>query len=67
MKKLGFEKLNTNANLFIYKEENLIVVAIIDVDNALFCGPLKALVKKVKAAFMKKWECHIFKDGHEFL
>ena len=43
-----------DVGLFIYKEENQIVVTIIYVDDALFCGPSKAFVKKVKAAFMKR-------------
>ena len=58
MKELGFEQLKTDTGLFIYKKRNQIVVAIIYVDNALFCGPSKAFVKKFKAAFMKRWECH---------
>ena len=33
------------------------VVAIIYVDNALFCGPNKAIVDEVKVYFMQKWEC----------
>jgi len=38
MRELGFERLKTDASLFIYKEGNQIVVAIIYVDDALFCG-----------------------------
>ena len=66
MKELGFEQLKTHTSLFIYKE-NQIVVAIIYVNNALFCGPSKALVKKVKAAFMKRWEFRDLRKAKEFL
>jgi len=67
MKKLGFEQLKTDASLFIYKEGNHIVVAIIYVDNAFFCGPSKAFVEKVEAAFMKRWECRDLGKAKEFL
>jgi len=67
MKELGFERLKTDAGLFIYKEGNQIVIAIIYVDDVLFCGPSKAFVKKIKAAFMKRWECHDLGEAKEFL
>jgi len=67
MKELGFEQLKTDASLFVYKKGNQIVVAIIYVDDALFCGPSKAFVKKVKAAFMKRWECCDLGEAKEFL
>ena len=53
------------------------VVAIIYVDNALFCGPNKTIVDEVKVYFMQKWECrdlgkvckflcmHIHPNGHK--
>ena len=43
------------------------VVAIIYVDNALFCGPNKAIVDEVKAYFMQKWECRDLGEVHKFL
>jgi len=67
MKKLDFKQLKTDSGLFMYKKGNTIVIAIIYVDNALFCGPSKALVKKVKAAFMKRWECCNLGEAKEFL
>ena len=67
MKELGFERLKTDTSLFIYKEGNQIVIAIIYVDDALFCGPSKAFVEKVKAAFMRRWECCNFGEAKEFL
>ena len=41
MQELGFEQLKSDAGLFVYKRGN---------DS-------KSLVEKIKAAFMKKWEC----------
>ena len=43
------------------------VIAIIYVDNALFCDPNKAIVDEVKAHFMQKWECRDTGKTHEFL
>ena len=43
------------------------VVAIIYVDNALFCGPNKVLVDEVKTLFMHKWECRDLGSATEFL
>ena len=43
------------------------VVAIIYVDNALFCGPNKAIVDEVKAHFMQKWECRDLGEACKFL
>jgi hypothetical protein len=57
MQELGFEWLKSDAGLFVYKRGKDIVLTIIYVDNTLFCGPSKSLVEKIKAAFMKKWEC----------
>jgi len=67
MRELDFKQLKTDAGLFIYKEGNQIVVAIIYVDNALFCGPSKAFIEKVKVAFMKRWECCDLGEAKEFL
>jgi len=67
MKELGFEQLKTDTGLFIYKEGNQIVIAIIYVDSTLFCGPSKALVERVKAAFMKRWEYCDLREAKEFL
>jgi len=67
MTELGFKQLKTDTDLFIYKEVNQIVVAIIYVDDTLFCGPSKALVEKFKATFMKRWGCHDLRKAKEFL
>jgi len=67
MKELGFEWLKTDTGPFIYKKGNQIVVAIIYVDDTLFCGPSKASVEKFKAAFMKRWKCRDLGEAKEFL
>ena len=43
------------------------VVAIIYVDNTLFCGPNKAILDEVKAHFMQKWKCRDLGEACEFL
>jgi hypothetical protein len=53
MQDVGFERLKSDTGLFVYKRGNDIVLAIIYVDDTLFCGPSKSLVEKIKAAFMK--------------
>ena len=58
MKDLGFERLKSNASIFLYKKKGTTtVVAIVYVDDALFCGPDIKTIKEIKAAFMKCWEC----------
>ena len=67
MEELGFKRLKIDTGLFLYRKGKEIIPAIIYVDDARFCGPSKALVKKIKAAFMKKWECHDLRETTEFL
>ena len=68
MKDLGFECLKSDAGIFLFWKKNTnIVVAVIYVDNALFCGPTKDLVDEVKEAFMYKWECRDLGPAKEFL
>ena len=62
MKELGFEGLISNAGLFIWRNKHGLVLAVIYVDDALFCGPNKALVQELKEKFMKKWECQDLGD-----
>ena len=58
MKELGFEHLKSNAGIFLYRKKGTnIVVAVVYGDDALFCGPTKAIVDEIKGLFMKKWEC----------
>ena len=67
MKELGFEGLVSDAGLFIFRSEHGFVIAVIYVDDALFCGPNKALVLELKQKFMQRWECRDLGDVTEFL
>ncbi|KAL7284847.1 hypothetical protein ACG7TL_002160 [Trametes sanguinea] len=68
MKELGFNRLVSDPGLFICKDKNgQLVIVVVYVDDALFCGPDKALVEKMKAKFMKKWECRDLGEVKEFL
>ena len=66
MKELGFEGLISDAGLFIWKNKHGFVIAVIYVDDTLFCGPNKALVQELKEKFMK-WECWDLGDVTKFL
>ena len=68
MKELGFEHLKSDASIFLFwKKGTNIVVAVVYVDDSLFCGPTKAIVKEVKDTFMCKWECRDLGPAKEFL
>ena len=68
MKDLDFEHLKSNAGIFLFWKKNTnIVVAVIYVNDVLFCGPTKDLVDEVKGAFMHKWECRDLGPAKEFL
>ena len=67
MEELGFTSLASDAGVFYYKGEGSFVVTIIYVDDAIFCGPSKSLVLKLKEAFMKKWETRDLGEVTEFL
>ena len=56
MKDLGFECLKSDAGLFIFKGKHGFVIAVIYVDDTLFCGPNKELVHELKQKLMQKWE-----------
>ena len=67
MEELGFTSLASDAGVFYYRGEGSFVVAIIYVDDAIFCGPSKSLVLKLKEAFMKRWETWDLGEVTEFL
>jgi len=68
MVELGFKRLSADAGIFVYKaKDGRIVVAVIYVDDALFCGRDKSLIDELKAKFMKKWECRDLGETKEFL
>ena len=56
MEELGFTFLASDAGVFYYRGEGSFIVTIIYVDNAIFCGPSKPLILKLKEAFMERWE-----------
>jgi hypothetical protein len=67
MEDLGFTSLMSDAGVFIFRGKGSFVIAIIYVDDAIFCGPLRALVKELKEVFMKKWETRDLGELTEFL
>ena len=68
MKDLRFKCLKSNASIFLYNRKGTTtVVAIVYVDDALFCGPNIKTIKEIKAAFMKHWECRDLGPAKEFL
>jgi hypothetical protein len=67
MKELGFENLDSDAGLFLYRSEHGFVIAVIYVDDSIFCGPNTALVMELKKKFMQRWECRDLGDVTEFL
>ena len=67
MEELGFTRLSSDAGIFIYRKDGALVVVIVYVDDCLFCGKDKALVAKLKANFMKRWECRDLGETKEFL
>jgi len=68
MRKIGFERSQSNAGIFIHKAKNGdIVVAMIYIDDSGFMGNNATLVKEKKKAFMGIWECHDLGKLKEFL
>lgn len=69
MNVLGFKRLASDAGIFVCTDKNSgkLVIVVVYVDDAIFCGPDKAAVNKNKEAFMKKWECRDLGDVKEFL
>ena len=68
MRELGFEQIKFDPGIFLYKRKGtLMVVAIVYVDNAVFCGPSKAIIDEVKGHFMRKWKCWDVSETTEFL
>ena len=66
---MGFKWLSNNVGLYIYKRpsDGALVVVIVYVNNALFCGCDTKLVAQLKAHFMHKWECRDLGNAKEFL
>ena len=67
MENLGFTCLNSDVGIFIFRNKDSYVIAVIYVDDTLFCGPLKLLVLQLKEEPMKIWETRDLGDVTEFL
>ena len=67
MLELGFEGITSDAGLFIYRDPRGFVIAVIYVDDSIFCGPNQSLVNELKDKFMQRWECQDLGDVTEFL
>ena len=67
MKILGFERLLSDAGLFVCKDYKEIIIAIVYVDDAMFFRKDKAKVDYKKKLFMDKWECRDLGEVKEFL
>ena len=48
MSQLGFKQIQSDAGIFIHKTKSAYIVAVVYVDDTLFCGPDLALITKVK-------------------
>ena len=64
---MGFICISSDAGLFLYKTKEGFVLVVVYVDDALFCGKNKSLVRKMKAKFMERWECRDLGESSEFL
>ena len=67
MEKLRFTSLSSDAGLFLFRNKNSFIIAIIYVDDTIFCGPFLALVNHLKEEFKKIWETWDLGDVTEFL
>ena len=67
MEKLSFISLSSDAGIFLYQKNGEFVIAVIYVNDAIFCGPLDALVEWLKEKFMAIWETRDLGDVTEFL
>ena len=67
MKDLGFACLHSDSVIFVCREGTRLIMAVVYVDDTMFFGKNKKLVKKKKFLFMAKWECQDLRDVKEFL
>ena len=67
MIELGFENLVSDTGLYVFRDERGFVIAVIYVDDAIFCRPNKNLVQELKNKFMQRWEVWDLGDMTEFL
>ena len=68
MKELSFKWIKSDLGIFLCKRKGfLTVVTIVYVDDAVFCGPFKAIIDEIKEHFIRKWECRDLGKATEFL
>ena len=67
MEELGFTSLASDTGVFYYRGEGSFIIAIIYVNDTIFCGPSKSLILKLKEVFMKRWETWDLGEVMEFL
>ena len=67
MKDMGFQKIYSDAGVFIFRKSNKIVIVLVYVDDALFMGNDHQLVLEMKKKFMKRWECRDLGQATDFL
>ena len=48
MSQIGFKQIISDASIFIHKTKSTYIVAIVYVDNTLFCGPDLSLISRLK-------------------
>jgi len=51
MEGLGFTCLNLDTRIFLYRNKESFVIAVIYINDSLFCRPLIKLVKELKEKF----------------
>jgi hypothetical protein len=67
MEELGFISLSSDAGIFLHRKGTSFVVAVIYVNDTIFCGPDKEFTQSLKAKFMQRWEVWDLGDVTEFL
>jgi len=67
MAELGFQHCKSDAGVFVYSHGTDFVVVLVYVDDSLFFSQNKALVERLKNAFMAKWESRDLGEAKEFL
>jgi hypothetical protein len=67
MEELGFKSLSSDAGVFLFRNGESFVIAVIYVDDAIFMGPDPGLTMAMKSRFMKRWETRDLGDVTEFL
>ena len=67
LKDLGYTRCLSDTGIYVKIENNDINIVILYVDDVLFLGNNKTKLMKIKADFMKKWECRDLGPIKEYL